>query len=60
MSLTSGVRPRFELRLIEAGKSTQNAYVESFNGKFRDERLPGMPPHGVLGSATEMSRPMWI
>ena len=26
-----------ELRLIEAGKPTQNAYVESFNGKFRDE-----------------------
>jgi putative transposase len=28
-----------ELRLIEAGKPTQNAYIESFNGKFRDERL---------------------
>jgi len=28
-----------ELRLIEAGKPTQNAYVESFNGKFRDECL---------------------
>lgn len=28
-----------ELRLIEAGKPTQNAYVESFNGKFRDKRL---------------------
>jgi len=28
-----------ELRLIEAGKPTQNAYVESFNGKFGDECL---------------------
>jgi putative transposase len=28
-----------ELRLTEAGKPTQNAYVESFNGKFRDECL---------------------
>jgi putative transposase len=31
----NGVR----LRLIQAGKPTQNAYVESFNGKFRDECL---------------------
>jgi len=30
---------RLELRMIEAGKPTQNAYVESFNGKFRDECL---------------------
>jgi putative transposase len=28
-----------ELRLIEAGKPMQNGYVESFNGKFRDECL---------------------
>ena len=28
-----------ELKLIQAGKPTQNAYVESFNGKFRDECL---------------------
>jgi putative transposase len=27
------------LRLIQAGKPTQSAYVESFNGKFRDECL---------------------
>jgi putative transposase len=25
--------------LIEPGKLTQNAYIESFNGKFRDEYL---------------------
>jgi len=30
---------RIELRLIQAGKPTQNAYVESFKGKFRDECL---------------------
>ncbi|KOT12281.1 integrase core domain protein [Burkholderia mallei] len=26
-------------KLIQAGKPTQNAYIESFNGKFRD-RMP--------------------
>lgn len=28
-----------ELKLIEAGKPMQNGYIESFNGKFRDECL---------------------
>jgi putative transposase len=28
-----------ELKLIGAGKPNQNAYVESFNGKFQDECL---------------------
>ena len=28
-----------QLKLIQPGKPTQNAYVESFNGKFRDECL---------------------
>lgn len=32
---THGVK----LKLIQAGKPTQNAYIESFNGKFRDECL---------------------
>ncbi len=27
------------LRFIEPGKPQQNAYIESFNGKFRDECL---------------------
>jgi len=30
---------QIDLKLITAGKQTQNAYVESFNGKFRDECL---------------------
>lgn len=28
-----------QLFLIEPGKPNQNAYIESFNGRFRDERL---------------------
>jgi len=28
-----------DLKLIAAGKPTQNVYIESFNGKFRDECL---------------------
>lgn len=28
-----------QLKLIEPGKPTQNAFIESFNGKFRDECL---------------------
>jgi putative transposase len=28
-----------ELRFIRPGKTIENAYVESFNGKFRDECL---------------------
>ena len=30
---------RVGLHFIEPGKSVQNAYIESFNGKFRDECL---------------------
>ena len=33
------VRPHVTLQLIEPGKPTQNAYVESSNGRFRDECL---------------------
>jgi putative transposase len=28
-----------QLKLIQAGKLTKNAYVESFNARFRDECL---------------------
>jgi len=28
-----------QLKFIEPGKPVQNAYIESFNGKFRDECL---------------------
>ena len=34
-----GLQPGVDLKLIAAGKPTQNAYIESFNGKFRDECL---------------------
>lgn len=32
-------RNNVEIKLIQPGKPTQNAYIESFNGKFRDECL---------------------
>ena len=34
-----GVRHGVELRFIRPGKPIENVYVESFNGKFRDECL---------------------
>lgn len=37
--LTWAHRKGVGLRLIEPGKPNQNAYVESFNGRFRDECL---------------------
>ena len=30
------------LHFIEPGKPVQNAYIESFNGKFRDEPVPAV------------------
>lgn len=42
-----------QLFLIEPGKPNQNAYIESFNGRFRDERLNEhwftSPPHAQVG-----------
>ena len=32
-------RRQLKLRFIEPGKPQQNAYIESFNGKLRDECL---------------------
>jgi putative transposase len=37
--LTWAHERRVALRLIEPGKPNQNAYIESFNGRFRDECL---------------------
>jgi transposase InsO family protein len=37
--LTWAHRHHATLRLIEPGKPNQNAYIESFNGRFRDECL---------------------
>ena len=37
--LTWAHEKRISLRLIEPGKPNQNAYIESFNGRFRDECL---------------------
>jgi putative transposase len=35
--LTWAHRQGIALRLIEPGKPNQNAYIESFNGRLRDE-----------------------
>jgi putative transposase len=32
-------RQEIDLKLITAGRPTENAFIESFNGKFRDECL---------------------
>lgn len=37
--LTWAYRNNVALKLIEPGKPNQNAYVESFNGRLRDECL---------------------
>jgi putative transposase len=37
--LSWGIERRIELAHIQPGKPIQNAYIESFNGRFRDECL---------------------
>ena len=41
--LTWGYEHGVKLRLIEPGKPNQNAYIESFNGRFRDACLNEHP-----------------
>ena len=45
------------LRLIEPGKPNQNAYVESFNGRFRDECLNEHWFTSLAGIPRSSSRP---
>lgn len=43
-----------QLRLIEPGKPSQNAYIESFNGRLRDECLNEHWFPGLLQARAEM------
>jgi transposase InsO family protein len=43
-----------QLRLIEPGKPNQNAYIESFNGRFRDECLTEHWFASLLHARTEI------
>jgi putative transposase len=45
-----------QLRLIEPGKPNQNAYIESFNGRLRDECLNEHWFPGLLHARTEIER----
>ena len=45
-----------QLRLIEPGKPNQNAYVESFNGRLRDECLNEHWFPSLLHARTEIER----
>jgi putative transposase len=53
-------RRGIEHRLIEPGKPMQNGYIESFNGKFRDECLNehwfSSPPTGQLAVVSQVGR----
>jgi transposase InsO family protein len=45
-----------QLRLIEPGKLNQNAYIESFNGRLRDECLNEHWFPSLLHARTEIER----
>jgi putative transposase len=45
-----------QLRLIEPGKPNQNAYIESFNGRFRDECLNEHWFPSLMHARTEIER----
>ena len=45
-----------QLRLIEPGKPNQNAYIESFNGRLRDECLNEHWFPSLLHARTEIER----
>lgn len=45
-----------QLRLIEPGKPNQNAYIESFNGRLRDECLNEHWFPNLLHARTEIER----
>ncbi|MDM7573770.1 integrase core domain-containing protein, partial [Xanthomonas fragariae] len=45
-----------QLRLIQPGKPNQNAYVESFNGRLRDECLNEHWFPTLLHARTEIER----
>jgi putative transposase len=47
---------RVQLRLIEPGKPNQNAYIESFNGRLRDECLNEHWFPSLLHARTEIER----
>ena len=46
-----------ELRSIQPGKPVQNAYIERFNSRFRDECLSGQRTTAMLDVRTRQKQP---